>query len=251
MKLFNFVPTPDVPKSAFDLSHERKTAMRFGELVPVLVQEVLPNDTFHIDTQSMVRFMPMITPAMQRYNSFIHYFYVPNRLLWDGWEKFITGDSQTVVPVLTVGDTTTDSLANHLGIPIGEWGDDDEVSALPFRAYLKIWNDMYRDENLQTEIDISVVGDGAIYSSTHDIPLKIRSYEKDYFTSALPWVQKGNPVFAKAGVTYKTDSELSNEHSLVASPTGNFSAGTNTGPRSSKFVQVQVRTIFKFKISSL
>lgn len=194
MKIFNQNLAARVKKSAFDLSHERKLSCRMGELVPVLVQEVVPGDKFSIDTQSMIRFAPMVAPVMHRINAYIHFFYVPNRILWDDWEKFVTG-SPITVPTIKMTDVMEGALSDHMGLPVGEWNATTDINTLPFRAYIKIWNDYYRDQNLQAEEPLT--GD-----VVHRDLLK-RAWEKDYFTSALPWAQKGNPVTMDVNLEYK------------------------------------------------
>lgn len=183
-------------RSNFDLSHERKLSCNMGELVPILVQEVLPGDKFKIDSQSLVRFAPLMSPVMHRINCYIHFFYVPNRIIWPDWDKFIVGDDS--VPEVPTYDLCasehnfqTTKLADYMGLPLGIFlrGNEHEyINTLPFRAYFKIWNDFYRDENLQSEVDIE--DDVTIVESS----LKVRSWQKDYYTSALPWAQKGDPV---------------------------------------------------------
>lgn len=194
--IFSAVMPARNKRSNFDLSHERKLSCNMGDLVPILVQEVLPGDKFKIDTQTLVRFAPLVSPVMHRINTYIHFFYVPNRIIWPDWDKFIVGDpSVPEVPTYDLCNSTHNfqscKLADHLGLPLGTFtrpGEHEYINTLPFRAYMKIWNDYYRDENLQTEVDIEDDEINVISS------LKTRSWDKDYFTSALPWAQKGDPV---------------------------------------------------------
>lgn len=185
-------------RSNFDLSHERKLSCNMGELVPILVQEVLPGDKFQIDTQTLIRFAPLVSPVMHRINAYVHFFYVPNRIIWPDWDKFIVGDP--TVPEVPVYDIpannynfTSTKLADHMGLPLGNFfqnpvTEHQYINTLPFRAYWKIYNDYYRDENMNSEVDITN-DDGLVESS-----LAVRSWAKDYYTSALPWAQKGDPV---------------------------------------------------------
>lgn len=210
-KIFNQNRSARVKTSPFDLSHERKLSGNMGELIPVLLQEVVPGDKFNIDTQSMIRFAPMVAPVMHRINAYIHYFFVPNRILWEGWEKFITGDTPSTVPSFRIADCSEGTgvisisrLGDHMGIPTGTFAATGQaVSQLPFRAYFQIWNDYYRDENLQDEIDIE-----NLTAEVLNFPLLKRAWEKDYFTSALPWAQKGNPVTMDAKINYRDAADL-------------------------------------------
>mgnify|MGYP000356225524 CR=1 FL=1 len=180
--------------SAFDLSHEVKLSCNMGSLIPVLTQEIVPGDVFNCNTEVMVRFSPMIAPVMHRINVYVHYFFVPNRIVWDQWEEFITGgqdgDSTPAMPTITMNNfnNSVGQLGDYMGIGYGVSGTtyQVEVNALPFRAYQEIYNEYYRDETLQDPIDWTVEGSAAT--------LRTRCWEKDYFTSALPWTQRGAEV---------------------------------------------------------
>lgn len=219
MSIFNKVSLRRPKRTAFDLSHERKMSMNMGQLVPIMCQDIVPGDTFNVSSEIMLRFAPMISPIMHRVNVFTHYFFVPNRLIWNQWEEFITGgpDGQSS-PVFPTFDYDTakqyireGSLGDYLGYPvqdlnstapIGQW----QVSMLPFRAYALIWNEFYRDQNLQDPLNFSL--NSGIHGSAHvrDIPLMNRCWEKDYLTSALPWTQRGGdvtlPLTGDAGVYF-------------------------------------------------
>ena len=192
--IFSLVSPNRPRRSNFDLSHERKLSCNMGELVPILVMEVVPGDKFKIDTQSLIRFSPLVSPVMHRINAYYHFFYVPNRIIFPDWEKLITGEEQIEVPNFDICSDdhlyTECSLADHMGLPTGVHFSvvPQKINTLPFRAYAKIYNDYYRDENFCPEIDLD--DDGAIVK----MPVKRRAWAKDYFTSALPWAQKGNPV---------------------------------------------------------
>lgn len=207
--IFQTVRRANVPKTAFDLSFEHKTTARFGYLCPVLVKEVLPGDSWRVQTESLVRTDPMLHPMMHRCNVSIHFFYVPNRIIFDDWEKLIAeGSNLFAVPKLNMVDHGVSSLADYLGLPVGSWtGKGLQVSALPFRAYYKIWNDYYRDQNLQTEIDVNQIKIGGTYATTAGVRVdkwpQMRAWEKDYFTSALPWLQKGDAGAMDAIFAYK------------------------------------------------
>ena len=184
MKKFN-------SRNLFDLSHEVKLTCEMGKLVPVLCEEVVPGDTFKVSTDMVVRMAPMLAPIMHNVNVYTHFFFVPNRIIFDKWEDFITGGvdgtDSTVAPTITSpsGGFATSSLADYLGVPTGVAG--LQVSALPFRAYAKIYNDYYRDENLQTEVGLSTA---AGTDTTTNKNLLNRCWQHDFFTNALPWTQR-------------------------------------------------------------
>jgi hypothetical protein len=203
--------------SAFDLSREQKLTCRMGELVPTYLEEVLPGDQFRVKTESLVRFAPMLAPIMHRVDVFMHYFFIPNRILWNDWEEFITGErdinsnlAELKVPTYNVNSNAVNAksnniatderkLADYLGLPINNIGDGISqnlyVSQLPFRAYQQVYNDYYRDQNFEDEVDYSSVANYA--------KLRYRKYEKDYFTSALPWPQRNaTPVGVPIDVNY-------------------------------------------------
>src|SRR5690625_971274 len=143
--------------SAFDLSREQKLSCRMGELVPTLIEEIVPGDSFKVRTESMIRLAPMLAPVMHRVNVYMHYFFVPNRLVWNQWEEFITGGrdgaSQPTYPTVPLNATAKDGekLLDYMGIPEFEHTSSSTVahiSALPLRAYQLIWSEYYRDPNL-------------------------------------------------------------------------------------------------------
>lgn len=192
--IFSLVTPNRVKRSNFDLSHEKKLTCNMAELIPVLVCEVVPGDKFKIDSQTLVRFAPLVSPVMHRINAYIHYFFVPNRIIFPDWEKLITGEEAIEVPNSDLGadahNFTSCRLADYMGIPTGVHTSTTPqyINTLPFRAYVKIWNDYYRDQNLQGEIEFN--DDDSLLR----MDILKRCWEKDYFTSALEEAQKGNPV---------------------------------------------------------
>lgn len=208
--IFQTVPVTTPKRNTFDLSHEVKTSCNFGQLVPFYLEEVLPCDKFRVSTEMLLRFAPMLAPIMHRVDVFTHFFYVPNRLVWSEWEDFITGgeDGRAAppLPTLSVSDTLSyeslrGTLFDYFGLPINNPISSVErfsVNALPFRAYSLIWNEYYRDQNLQEEISIDEDVSGEVevrgISDVDYFKLRYRCWQKDYFTSALPWTQRGGNV---------------------------------------------------------
>ena len=154
MSIFNKVAKSSRPKSTFNLSHDRKFSMPMGKLIPTLCQEVLPGDEWNVSTQQVIRLAPMVNPMMHEVNVTNHFFYVPNRILWDLWEDFIRGGDDgldtSLLPMVDGLEVTDGSLADYLGLP--SFNGLPPVNVLPFLAYNLIYNEYYRDQNLQEEI---------------------------------------------------------------------------------------------------
>lgn len=195
-------------RNKFDLSHDKKLTLKMGELIPILCQEVLPSDTWYIDTAQVMRMAPMLAPIMHKIDVYTHFFFVPNRILWENSEKFFTGgESGTENPVypyvnLQHDKNYTSTNVDYLGFPsmgIGSTG-KTRVSALPFAGLAKIYNEYYRDQNLQQELTWKLTdGDNTLnLASTMGVPLK-RAWRHDYFTSNLPFPQKGPDVLLPIG----------------------------------------------------
>ena len=214
MSIFSKTKVRKPQKSSFDLSHENLITTNFGTLTPVLCKEVLPGDVMRCRSEVLVKLAPLIAPIMHRVDCYTHYFFVPNRLVWSGWEEFITGgpDGQSVIqpPFFTISKSTVSALKTNkiyrlmdcLGVNFPGYADSDTTPAmrfsqLPFRAYQLIFNEYYRDQNLMDPVDIKKDQSGlldinyAVESSLHLLYSRQRSYYKDYFSSALPWTQRG------------------------------------------------------------
>lgn len=239
-------------RTSFNLSHEVKTSTDMAKLLPFFCEPVIPGDSFRISTEVYARFAPLLAPIMHRVNCYVHWFFVPNRLLWKEWKKFSTGgprgNSEPVYPRLIVPQRVLNdkaeqyylnmlfgrnSLYDYLGFPtyVGYQGGkyvnqflnatrDLEVDLLPFMAYQRVWSDYYRDENLDPlnkfydtdaefeendENEIPPLDSGflTVFPTPENktsrriqeiFALRYRSWEKDYFTSALPWAQRGSDV---------------------------------------------------------
>lgn len=201
--IFNTIELTKPGKNQFDLTHDVKLSMKMGDLVPIMVQECIPGDSFRIGAESLIRFAPLVSPVMHRMDVFIHYFFVPNRIVWPNWEKFITqaADDETPVhPYAAYGNfDVSDSVrkfADYMGIPpFSDAAGYKRYNPIPFAAYQCIYNEYYRDQNLIAEVDYELP-DGQIEPITNPqfFVLRKRAWEHDYFTAALPFAQKGNPV---------------------------------------------------------
>lgn len=211
--LFNSIKLTKPKKNVFDLSHDVKLSLNMGELVPILAMECIPGDKFNLSCESLLRFAPLVSPVMHRMDVTMHYFFVPNRILWPNWEKFITNTEVAgnlpAFPYLEIASQSIYSpLMDYMGIPDPAaapfTGQPTRISALPFAAYQKIYNEYYRDQNLITAVvDILTDGDNVLNLNAL-IALRKRAWEHDYFTAALPFPQKGDAVDLPLGdVTLK------------------------------------------------
>ena len=226
--IFSTIPVKRPRRSVFKLDHERKFSCPLGRLVPIMCEEVVPGDKFSVSSNFVIRFAPMVAPLMHNIDVFVHYFYVPNRIVWDSWEEFITGgplgNSSVSIPQITfnspsdIDDEQVASfnkgghLLDYLGVStqIGREQVRLSLSQLPIRAFHLCWLEYYRDENLEPIPDGSDVFDfirkstntslpfNRFFSSSQDpydlypsLGLRYANYIHDYFTSALPWTQRG------------------------------------------------------------
>jgi len=185
----------------FDLSHDVKLSFQMGELVPTCCLEALPGDSFNISPQNFLRFAPLISPVMHRVRVKTEYFFVPTRLLWAQWDKWITGDLEVQAPYTNlVNGSSFDegSIWDYLGFPTdtNNTGETIPVSPMAVAAYRLIWDEFYRDQNLQSKVFVPLVpGDNSADYAFDDnsVPYP-RAWEHDYFTSCLPFAQKGDSV---------------------------------------------------------
>ena len=203
--IFNTVKM-NMPKSnMFDLTHDVKMSMQFGNLTPVLAMECIPGDKVTIGADSLIRMAPMIAPVMHRFDASIHYFAVPKRLLWDNWEKFIVNEGEYAFPKITVNASLTagqKKFLDYMGVPPFpvSGGHELEINAMPFAAYQFIYNEYYRDQNLINEVDFKLSDGNNDVKRTTLLTQRLRSLEHDYFTASLPFAQKGSAVDIPIGV---------------------------------------------------
>lgn len=213
-------------RSVFDLSYSKAMSADMGLLYPIMCDEVVPGDHWSISHSIVARAMPLVAPILHQIDITVHSFFVPYRLIWEDWEDFISGgvdgDDASVLPRMDYpGDSAfddADSLWDYLGFPRLPTGSLTATDTLPLKfpqlAYSLIWNEYYRDETLQTEIDLS---------SPSAVLLR-RAWTKDYFTSALPWAQRGTaPAFPLTGSAPLTPTSVGVDFDFKNTPV----AGSN------------------------
>jgi hypothetical protein len=183
-------------RNKFDLSHYKQFTCNQGELVPIAVQEVNPGDSFQMETDALIRLSPLVAPVMHPVHASVYHFFVPNRLVMDDWESFITGGETgadaTTFPTITL-TPAAGTLADYFGLPLGT---SIAVNALPFRAYALIYNEVFRNQELQTALTIDTT-DGA--DSTTSTTLQKMNWGPDRFTKAKDDSQKGTEVSLPLG----------------------------------------------------
>ena len=210
--LFNSIKLMKPKKNVFDLTHDVKLSCDMGNLVPILTLECIPGDKFNLSCESLVRFAPMTAPVMHRMDVSMHYFFVPNRILWPNWEKFITdANSGIVPPYIEYNNSIKNSLdsiypangsnrfLDYMGLPTPTSANTStaNINALPFAAYQCIYNEYYRDQNLIAPVDYKLAdGDNGLTTANYlkFTQLRKRAWEHDYFTASLPFAQKGSAV---------------------------------------------------------
>lgn len=270
---FAMIPRADIPRSSFNIEHTHKTTFDAGYLIPVYVDEVLPGDSFNVSMTAFARLATPLFPIMDNMYLESFFFFVPNRLLWNNWVRFMgeqdnPGDSISyTIPTTStpVGGYAIGSLQDYMGLPtVGQVQAASTVthSSLPLRAYVKIWNQWFRDENLQPSL-FETNGDGPDGAGL--FTLQRRGKRHDYFTSSLPWPQKGGtavsiPLAGNATVKFNPSAhsagawrdEATNTVALNVASVGSGSGGsliTNPGavpsfydPNSSLYADLSTAT---------
>ncbi len=229
-KNFSQNPQPGVPRSVFNRSSGLHTAFDHGDLCPIYLDEMLPGDTITLNVTPLVRLATPLFPIMDRLWVETFWFFVPYRLLWDNFQKFMgeeddPGDSNSFnMPRMDYLAATIglDSLSDYFGLPLGKSMDNDMVNSMPFRAYNLIFKEWFRDQDL-TDSPVIDKDDGP--DAIADYVLRKRSKRHDYFTACRPWVQKSDagavtlPLGTSAPVVGVTPG---------VAPTFDFDSGTAT-----------------------
>lgn len=207
---FSQIPAPQIQRSSFDRSHGHKTTLDAGYLVPFYVDEVLPGDTMNLNATLFGRLSTMVFPIMDNVFLDTFFFFVPNRLLWTNWERLNGAQDDPAdsidfeAPQLRASESgalifAIGSLGDYMGLPTGvQITDADAPTAFHFRAYNLIWNAWFRDQNLQDSAVVDL-DDGPDLDT--DYVLLRRGKRHDYFTSCLPWPQKGDAISLPIGTS--------------------------------------------------
>lgn len=271
MSIFSSIPSPKRKRTRFNMTHDVKLTCNMGDLVPYMCREVLPGDVWNVSSDFFVRYAPMLAPIMHRVDIRTECFFVPNRLLWKGWQDFITGGrlgtNSYIPPFLLPGSITNTSLYpffrrgslwDYMGLPTLNNSTSEgrgittpaelfhptrqAISVFPFLAYQMIWQEYYRDQNLVEEpfdfpLSENFVGDQTsndTFELNDLLALRQRCWEKDYFTGALPWTQRGVQMTlpfssqnADVVLNSNTDPMTFEEADTGAAFTGQIVAGTN------------------------
>lgn len=229
-------------RSVFNLSYDKKFNCDMGKLIPVMCDECVPGDVFKISNEMVIRFQPLVAPMLHEVNVYVHYFFVPYRLLWEDFETFVsggvTGEETPVMPKWKPTTVSKYTLWDYLGFPLNNnlLGDTStfptemEPVDFPRRAYNRIYNEYYRDENLQEEIP-----------ETNEQILN-RNWTKDYFTSALPWQQRGTapalPVTISGSGTISYAKDIPVTFLTTSASGGSSYSSIRSTTASSKLVQL-------------
>lgn len=220
-KNFAITPSVSISRSKFERPFHHKTSFNLGEIVPLMVDEVLPGDTRSIDLASLVRMSNPVAPIMDDIELEIFCFFVPNRIVWSNWKNFMgeaaSAGYDSVTPVapyvtLTAGSNEPDAqtIGDFMGLPPLTAGHTLKVSALPLRGYVAIYNRWFRDQNVEAPRVLSLADGSDTTTATHYDDQPLIAYKKsDYFTRALPYAQKGQPVTLSLGTmaVVKTSSD--------------------------------------------
>lgn len=256
-KQFVELPKTSIPRSVFNRSHGYKTAIPVSRLVPFFVDEVLPGDTFNLKTAMLARLSTPIVPFMDNLYIRTFYFFVPNRLIWEHWEA-MNGDQRSgptastdyLVPQIPINNLPIGSIGDYMGLPTGI-ATNINVSELPLRALSLIWNEWFRDEDLQGAFNIDnntgfmYVGDSGMNSSSVTIDNRLGYFDgcpfvakfHDYFTSARPWPQKGPGVEISLGSSVPVD--FGDSFGLEVSGTPTYKVGSRATVRNLSVINIE------------
>lgn len=230
---FSRVPTASIPRSRFNRTSGLKTTFDAGYIIPFYIDEVLPGDTHAVRANLFARLTTPFVPVMDNLFLDVFWFYVPNRLLWEHWNNFMGEqedpddlavlDYQTPLVTTPAGGWQEASMGDYFGIPTKV--PNLTVQAFAFRAYNLIWNEWFRDENLQSKVPVSKT-DGP--DDPINYPLLRRGKRHDYFTSALPWPQKGPgveiPLGTSAPIVADGTFNLADNNNAIGAINGSLSA---------------------------
>lgn len=247
MSIFSKVKVNKPASNTFDLSHDRKMSLNMGDLVPILALEIVPGDKISMSTSQLLRFAPLVSPVMHQVSVYTHFYFVPNRILWDNWQDFITGGEDgldaSVFPTIFYNTATPGDLKDYMGLPPGDGALNTDVSALPFAAYQTIYNEYYRDQNLIDKVDTTLKDGSNPTNRAELLTLRKRAWQHDYFTSALPWTQKGAeatiPLGTSAPLIFEPDNSGS-KNTIFTDSNGNpvgASGGVETSAAGIMFMQ--------------
>ena len=220
MSIFSEIQNEKLDSNQFNLTHDKKLTTQFGRLTPCFLMDCVPGDQINVKTNLMIRMAPLTAPVMHRVRAYVHFFFVPNRLVWDQWENFITaGEDGTAAPSwpyielnLNASTNPKSGLLDYLGVPARSEVENNwirEVSAIPAAAYNLIYNEFYRDQNLQDRIPDQLSSGENTHAHYRDT--QQRAWQHDYFTSALPFVQKGPGAMIPFAIDDQADIVLKEE----------------------------------------
>lgn len=234
-KQYDVVQLETPNRNSFDLSHVHNTSMDMGGLYPVTVLEVVPGDNITIGAEALIRFAPLVAPVMHRFDARIEYFFVPNRLVWENWNKFISMQPGAAgipaFPTVTIDQANYNPLMDHIGIPTPPNALAQEtVNAIPFAAYQLIYDQYYRDQNIIPSVPAAyTLVDGSNQAQIAEIcsPNRRRAWAHDRFTSCLPFAQKGNPV--QIGTSNFTDVPVLVQDTVTGGTSYDWDATANPG----------------------
>lgn len=246
MSIFNKNQKRRVNKNKFDLSHEVKMTHTWRDIRPFYMQEVIPGDSFRVKSEVFARTMPLVFPTMHRVDVKTEYYYVPYFQIWDEWKDFIrggdSGEDYPNLPTFEVNNTNKGNfakgtLADYLGLPPTPSSGTvlaTDINALPFKAYHHIMNNWYRDQDLETETPINRSTSGSQSPGTMTATFK-RAYAKDYFTSARPTAQKGQPVNFLSNTVERFDGTNASSGDIKTSISGGLSKVYDFGSQQIRF----------------